>query len=75
MKWNLLGRIVELVRRSPTDEQSGGIPGDSRAVSQLFHCKQCDVTYIGQDMETCSSCGNCVAEIPNKKELDRFHHH
>lgn len=75
MSWKVLERITSLVRHSNSadgqEEQEHGETADSA----LFHCERCDVTFISREMEACPRCDREVEEIPNERELDRFHVH
>lgn len=77
--WNVWERITGLVRRSNASgsqqEEEPAEAEEERVESQLFHCPDCDVTFISREMRTCPRCDRAVERIPNERELDRFHVH
>lgn len=75
MSWNVLERITGWFRRSNTADGHEEQETDEAADSALFYCEQCDVTLISRDMETCPRCDRPVEQVPNERELDRFHVH
>lgn len=71
---SMLTKLVTLL--NGTDAESadatgadGRSPGDSRPDSRLYHCPDCDTTYISREMDACPACEQAVDGIPNEADL------
>ena len=77
--WNVLERLAGWVSRSSTSEdeqeEDPAEPVEKPVESQLFHCADCDVTFISREMGACPQCDGELEETPSERELDRFHVH
>jgi len=70
-----LSGVVEAIRRlsrstessSETIERSTTVADDRSA--RLYHCPDCDQTYICAEMEACSRCRTAVERVPSGTEL------
>lgn len=43
-------------------------PGED-VTTTIYSCERCDRTYVSEEMETCSRCGETVEAVPNKYDL------
>lgn len=52
-------------------EAAGTTSDDAQPESRppLYGCTNCDRTYVGGSMSTCSNCGSEVEEVPDEQEL------
>jgi hypothetical protein len=70
-----LSWVVEAIRRLPRSTQSSSeTTGKSTTASDarsthLYHCPDCDRTYICAEMEACSRCRTAVERVPSGPEL------
>lgn len=39
----------------------------------LYSCSICEITYISEEMDACSTCGESVTQIPTERELASYH--
>lgn len=56
---------------SPAGEESeeeSSEPGDD-VTTTIYSCERCDRTYVSEEMDTCSRCGESVEAVPNKYDL------
>jgi rubrerythrin len=65
-----MGTVLDRIRTMFDDEGATERPETERTVSStLYRCRGCETTYVDTEMESCSSCGDPVEEIPSESDL------
>ena len=61
-----LSRLGERTQAEPPTTRHDS---ENEATTALFACSACEITYISEEMDACSTCGESVTQIPTEREL------
>ncbi|AGN01355.1 hypothetical protein L593_07040 [Salinarchaeum sp. Harcht-Bsk1] len=75
---NVLSGERNRERSGATDRDQSGDPdlrgpesddGTDTRTTNLYHCEPCGTTYVSDDLDACSQCGNSLERVPTEQDL------
>lgn len=68
MSQRLCTWLSKLGGRTQAEPPAARHDAEDDATTALYSCAACEITYISEEMDACSTCGASVTQIPTERD-------